>query len=78
MAQPFRIFLKTPSLGVKTCLFGWPNFTGFVLIEHILRKISTTYEKSTAPLLAIVIRSLVAEIYGRELYSLKEPMGQVI
>jgi hypothetical protein len=49
MTQPFRVFLKTPSLGVKTRLFGWPNFTGFALIEHILRKISMTYERATVP-----------------------------
>jgi hypothetical protein len=36
-------------IGVKTSLFGWPNFTGFALIENILRKISTTYESSTDP-----------------------------
>jgi len=49
MAQRFRVFLKIPLLGIKTCLFGWPNFTGFALIEDILRKISVTYERPTAP-----------------------------
>jgi len=33
-----RVFLKTPSLSVETCLFGWPNFTDFALIEDILGK----------------------------------------
>lgn len=42
-------FPQNAPLGVKTCLFGCPNFTGFALIEDILRKISMTYERTTAP-----------------------------
>tara|TARA_R110000868_G_scaffold133884_3_gene345658 strand:- start:723 stop:905 length:183 start_codon:yes stop_codon:yes gene_type:complete len=44
-----RVFLKTHLLGVKNCLFGWSNFTGFALIKYILRKISAIYERAIDP-----------------------------
>jgi hypothetical protein len=50
MAQSRKVFLKTPSLGVKTSLFGWPNFPDFALIETIVRNISAIYERSTDPI----------------------------
>jgi hypothetical protein len=42
---PQNALIPGAGLFLQTCLFGWPNITGFALIEYILRKILVTYER---------------------------------